>query len=131
MSRRFRGEVSFSKCFPWHLASLELEGTRLLLREGTPPRSFRPPNAHRWLDGGRLVARMHLAWLSTTLIAMGASILYRSIIRHSRSSPSCISNPQVAMSVNSGRTIVKSSISFRILHRRSIFLRENGAGLSG
>src|SRR5438034_941940 len=53
---------------------------------------------------------MHLALLSSTLIAMGAVILYLSTIRHSRSSPSYTFNSQAAMSVNSGRTIVKSSI---------------------
>src|SRR5439155_11652688 len=41
---------------------------------------------------------------------MGAVILYLSTIRHSRSSPSYTFNSQAAMSVNSGRTIVKSSI---------------------
>ena len=54
--------------------------------------------------------RTHLALLSTTLIAMGAVSLYRSTIRHSRSSPPYISNLQVAISVHSERTIVKSSI---------------------
>ncbi len=41
---------------------------------------------------------------------MGAVILYLSTIRHSRSSPSYTFNSQSAMSVKSGRTIVKSSI---------------------
>src|SRR5207247_9550222 len=45
-----RAVVSFSKCFPWHLASLLLAGTRLRLREVAPPRLFRPLIANRLLD---------------------------------------------------------------------------------
>jgi hypothetical protein len=56
------------------------------------------------------IARTHLALLSTTLIAMGAVILYLSSICHSRSSPSYTFNSHSAVSVHSERTIVKSSI---------------------
>jgi hypothetical protein len=46
----FRAVFSFSKCFPWHLAGLYLAGTRLHLREVTPPQLFRPVIANRLLD---------------------------------------------------------------------------------
>jgi hypothetical protein len=46
---------------------------------------------------------------------MGAVILYLSTIRQSRSSPSYTFNSQAAILVNSGRMIVKSSISCGIL----------------
>jgi len=60
------------------------------------------------------IARTHLALLSTTLIAMGAVILYLSSICHSRSSPSYTFNSHSAVSAHSQRTIVKSSISCAI-----------------
>jgi hypothetical protein len=45
-----RAVLSFSKCFPWHLARLLLAGTRLHLREVAPPQLFRPLIANRLID---------------------------------------------------------------------------------
>jgi hypothetical protein len=57
------------------------------------------------------IARRRLAVLSTTVIVMGAVILYLSTIRQSRSSPSYTIKSQEDISVNSGRMIVKSSMA--------------------
>jgi hypothetical protein len=45
-----RAVLSFSKCFPWHLARLWLAGTRLHLQLVTQPQLFRPLIANRLLD---------------------------------------------------------------------------------
>lgn len=66
--------------------------------------------APAWMRWPR-IARRRLAVLSTTVIVMGAVILYLSTIRQSRSSPSYTLKSQEDMSVNSGRMIVKSSMA--------------------
>ena len=66
--------------------------------------------APAWMRSPR-IARTCLAVLSTTVIVMGAVILYLSTIRQSRSSPAYTFKSQEVISVNPGRMIVKSSMA--------------------